>query len=447
MSREAYELAATAARYAFVALMLWIVWRACRGAWIDSRRAARLRRLSPMTGLCGEMIVVEGDGQARRGMRYPVIREGTIGSSRRADIRIRDGSVRRRHAYFQLTESGLRVRGHAGARLRDGGGRPVRELTLGDGDGLCVGRVRLLLVLAMPDGVCAPPRAERAGWDDDGLFDVGRGFSAGSGSFGPDGFAAAEEGFAGTRESAREPGEERARREGGFVRGRAASAASRGPQRPSGGAETRPDRNAAGRPAPREAFHSREALYGARRAAADFEETFDRERRAVGPDEALYGRRGSAADFEETFDRERRAAGPDEALYGRRGSAADFEETFDRERRAPIRTRRSTARGERRPISRKPSTANGARLLPEKPSTTDGERPIPTKRSTARGARRLVRRNLRPRTAHVCFRRILRQPAARGRPRRGALRQAEFGGRFRGNLRPRTARVCFQRNL
>ena len=133
MSSEAYELTAMTARYVFAALMLWIVWRACRGAWIDSRRAARLRRLSPMTGLCGEMVAVEGEGQARRGMRYPVIREGTIGSSRRADIRIRHASVRRRHAYFQLTAAGLSVRGPAGARLRDGDGHLVRELQLVDG--------------------------------------------------------------------------------------------------------------------------------------------------------------------------------------------------------------------------------------------------------------------------------------------------------------------------
>ena len=171
MSSEAYELTALAARYVFVALIAWIVWRACRGAWIDSRRAARLRRLSPMTGLCGEMIVVEGDGQARRGMRYPVIREGTIGSSRRADIRIRHGSVRRRHAYFQLTDAGLSVRSHAGARLSDGDGRTVRELTLADGDRLGVGRVRLLLVLSMPEGAAGCRRETET--DADALFDVG----------------------------------------------------------------------------------------------------------------------------------------------------------------------------------------------------------------------------------------------------------------------------------
>lgn len=173
MSRDAYELAALTARYIFAALMLWIVWRACRGVVVDSRRAARLRRLSPMTGLCGEMVVLVGDERARRGMRYPVIREGTIGSSRGADIRIRHSSVRRRHAYFQLFEDGLHLRGHAGARLRDGGGRPVSEMVLMDGDAVSIGSIKLLLVLSVPEEVRGRrrevPRSE-GDWDDP--FDV-----------------------------------------------------------------------------------------------------------------------------------------------------------------------------------------------------------------------------------------------------------------------------------
>lgn len=161
MSADAYELAALTARYIFTALMLLIVFRAERGALIDSRRAAKLRHLSPATGRCGEMVVLEGDGNARRGVRYPVIREGCIGSSSRCDIRIRHGSVRRRHAIFQLNEKGLRVRTHAGSRLRDGHGRTVKEMTLRDGDSLFVGGVKLLLVLSLPEQPKRRPGAVR----------------------------------------------------------------------------------------------------------------------------------------------------------------------------------------------------------------------------------------------------------------------------------------------
>lgn len=147
MTRNAYELIALAMRYFFAAMMLLIVLRAGRGALIDSRRAARLRKLSPMAGIVGELVVTEGDGRIRRGMRYPVIREGLIGSSRRADLSIRHPSIRRRHAYFQLTESGLRIRGHAGAKLYVARHTPVREILLGDGGSFTIGRIRLLLVL------------------------------------------------------------------------------------------------------------------------------------------------------------------------------------------------------------------------------------------------------------------------------------------------------------
>ena len=147
MSRSLYELVALGARYVFAGLMLLIVLRAWRITIIDSRRASRLRRISPQTGLSGELMVLEGDEKARRGMRYPVIREGMIGSSRRSDIRIRHSSIRRKHAYFQLTEQGLFVQARPGATMRDENSRPCGTLTLPDGGEFSLGRVRLLLVL------------------------------------------------------------------------------------------------------------------------------------------------------------------------------------------------------------------------------------------------------------------------------------------------------------
>ena len=125
MSANAYELLALAMRYVFAGLMLLIVLRAWRISAIDSRRAARLRKLSPDTGIIGEMLVVNGSERARPGMHYPVTLEGSIGSGRRSDIRVRHSSVRSRHAIFQMTDNGLFVRGHAQARIRDGHGRPA----------------------------------------------------------------------------------------------------------------------------------------------------------------------------------------------------------------------------------------------------------------------------------------------------------------------------------
>lgn len=168
MSRDVYEFIALSSRYVFTLIMLIIVLRAIRGALVDSRRAAKLRRLSPMTGLSGELVVLEANQKIPRGMRYPVIREGMIGSSTRADIRIRHASVRRRHALFELTSSGLHIRTHAGARLRDSHGMPVRDLTLLDGDSFFVGAIRLHLVLSAPDA--SAPRPEPQAESPDDLF-------------------------------------------------------------------------------------------------------------------------------------------------------------------------------------------------------------------------------------------------------------------------------------
>ena len=171
MSQSLYEILALGARYVFAGLMLLIVLRAWRITIVDSRRARTLRRMSPQTGLSGELVVLRGDEKARKGMKYPVIREGMIGSSRRADIRIRHSSVRRRHAYFQLTADGLRVRTHAGAPMRSGDGRPMKSLLLPDGGEFSIGGIRLLLVLSQaPEPVRHHERPE-ARPEDEGAPD------------------------------------------------------------------------------------------------------------------------------------------------------------------------------------------------------------------------------------------------------------------------------------
>ena len=168
MSQGIYEIVALGARYLFTALMALIVARAWRNTIIDSRRAQTLRRLSPETGISGELLVMEGSEQARRGMKYPLIREGLVGSARRADVRIRHSSVRRRHAWFQLTDAGLKLTSHAGAPLRDRHGRPAGSLLLKDGDLFTVGHVRLMLVLSDSDHAAA----RTAGEDLDALFET-----------------------------------------------------------------------------------------------------------------------------------------------------------------------------------------------------------------------------------------------------------------------------------
>ena len=187
MSANAYEILALAMRYVFAFLMLLIVLRAWRITSVDSRRARKLRRLSPQTGIIGEMLVMDGGERAKPGMRYPVTLEGSIGSAKTADIRVRHSSVRRRHAYYLMTDDGLFVRGHASARIRRNHGNLEREVLLRDGDVLQLGRVSLLLVLSGADS--APEEIHRTvlrqrraqersapqldGFIDDSIFETG----------------------------------------------------------------------------------------------------------------------------------------------------------------------------------------------------------------------------------------------------------------------------------
>ncbi len=159
MNAGAYELLAMGMRYVFVGLMALIVLRALRGALVDSRRATKLRRLSPETGIIGEMLVVEGSERARTGMRYPLTLEGSIGSAHSADIRVRHSSIRARHAIYQMTERGLYVRGHANARIRRNREPWTGEALMHDGDMLRIGGVRLMLVLTDADDL--PEELER----------------------------------------------------------------------------------------------------------------------------------------------------------------------------------------------------------------------------------------------------------------------------------------------
>ena len=167
MNSELYSIIALGARYVFAAIMLLIVLRAWRITIVDSRRAASLRRLSPETGVCGEFLVLSGHGRVREGMRYPVIREGLVGSSRKADIRLRSSSVRRSHVFFELTRTGLRLRAQSSAKMYNAKGVSKREMTVGDGARVTIGQVELMLVLT--EAVAASPEIEEA---RDDMFDV-----------------------------------------------------------------------------------------------------------------------------------------------------------------------------------------------------------------------------------------------------------------------------------
>lgn len=144
MSAEIYALLSYAARYWFCALMLLIVFRAWRATVVDSRRARQLRAWTGETGCIGEFIINPG---GKRRTSIPIPREGVLGSSRGADICIHHRDVRRLHAHIEQREGGLLLTPIGRAPVALGENITGEALFARDGDIICIGALRLLLVL------------------------------------------------------------------------------------------------------------------------------------------------------------------------------------------------------------------------------------------------------------------------------------------------------------
>ncbi len=144
MSSDLYALIALAARYWFVALIIVILFRGWRMTVADNRRAKLLREWMGQTGCVGELIANPG---AKRHVSYPIPREGVLGASRNADVRIRHRDMKRAHAHFELREGGLLIKPLGRAELSVGSGFTGGAVFLQDGDVMTIGRLQLKLVL------------------------------------------------------------------------------------------------------------------------------------------------------------------------------------------------------------------------------------------------------------------------------------------------------------
>ena len=165
VSGEAYELLAMLMRYVFVLLGLLILWRALRWLRRDAKAYRREMRTLPDAGLVGEMV------NLKTGESCPLPREGTIGSARACDIRVKGYGVLRNHARFAFEEGkGLRVtpsrRGKtlmAGVELK-GPAHALHGTQLQVGDALL--RVRLFAGLNVPHPAQFQPMPDQLSPED-----------------------------------------------------------------------------------------------------------------------------------------------------------------------------------------------------------------------------------------------------------------------------------------
>lgn len=96
MSESLYQLIAMAARPVFLILAALIVLRGSRILLSEHHARKKLLRRLPDAGMVGEMRDIESDKS------YPLPREGTLGSGRGCDIRLK--GLRRRQVSFAFVE-------------------------------------------------------------------------------------------------------------------------------------------------------------------------------------------------------------------------------------------------------------------------------------------------------------------------------------------------------
>lgn len=158
MSESAYEIAALAMRFWLAALMVFLLWRIVRAVLRDYsvQRTERKAETGYALGML-EVVAPETDGRGRvhpmYGRRFALKRENRIGSSRSADIRVKQRGVAPCQA--SIYQKGNRVLltdygGRSGTFLN--GERVKDDTPLFDGDEIDVGGVEMVLHLVTAAG-------------------------------------------------------------------------------------------------------------------------------------------------------------------------------------------------------------------------------------------------------------------------------------------------------
>ncbi|NLG23765.1 MAG: FHA domain-containing protein [Clostridiales bacterium] len=174
MDEELYAVVAAAARYLFAALAIYIVFKGWRADVTDGRRGRLVRGTAPDLDAIGELLVLaDAPGGKLVGQRYPLPREGALGSSHAADVRLQRPGVRRRHLWIERRVGCVAISPVGGAPVAARGEPPY---VLRDGDTFSIEGLEMMVVLfdaaeSAPDG----PADGEAKWREDGESDGKRG--------------------------------------------------------------------------------------------------------------------------------------------------------------------------------------------------------------------------------------------------------------------------------
>lgn len=103
---DAYESAALILRFLFLLLAAGIFLRAAWMTFRDSARARSLRQMEEKTGAIAHFRVTDVRG---RTAVIPILREGTVGSQWKCDVRISGIKLEKKHFYYEIIDGGIEI--------------------------------------------------------------------------------------------------------------------------------------------------------------------------------------------------------------------------------------------------------------------------------------------------------------------------------------------------
>ncbi|MBO7358495.1 MAG: hypothetical protein J6U72_01575 [Clostridia bacterium] len=112
----AYRTAALLMRYILAALGVSIAFRSAYMAFVDMRRAARIRRQEGENSAVAVLFCLPSDKQGK-GKRLPLTRSGCVGSSSGADVSVKDRGLKPRHFEYEIRDGVMEVTPAPGAKV------------------------------------------------------------------------------------------------------------------------------------------------------------------------------------------------------------------------------------------------------------------------------------------------------------------------------------------
>ena len=112
----AYRTAALLMRYPLVALGVLIALRGAYMAFVDLRRAARIRRREGENSAVAVLTCLPSDRQGES-KRLPLTRSGCVGSSGGADVTVKGCGLKARHFEYEIRDGMMEVTPLPGAKV------------------------------------------------------------------------------------------------------------------------------------------------------------------------------------------------------------------------------------------------------------------------------------------------------------------------------------------